>query len=227
MKKLLLVSSLLCLVAGAQANLIVNPGFESVTGEGTSASPYMPTDWTAYKPSTATAVYFAAKNTPVYAGDYSMKIAARNSYGMIHQTVSVVAGSELNLSFQALGDTNANWMIDEPGDLVDVSLKFMDGQGVEISQPSFVAFDGDEETATPVLSATTWQLFSQDFIVPENAQSLMVKIRAIDGSQDGGTIDGTAVYLDAVSLTVVPEPVTLVSLALGAVGVLRRRNTGK
>ncbi len=224
MKKLF-VSSLLFLAAGAQANLIVNPGFESVTGAGTSASPYMPTDWTTYyKSASYSAVFFAAKNTPVYDGDYSMKIAARNSYGMIHQTVSVVAGSELNLSFQALGDTNGDWVMDEPGDIVDVYLKFMDAQGAEISQPSFVAFDGDENTEAPILSSATWQLFSKDFVVPENAQSLMVKIRAVDGSQGINDKDGTSVYLDAVSLTVVPEPVTLVSLALGAVGVMRRRN---
>ncbi|MBN2843428.1 MAG: hypothetical protein JXM68_10080, partial [Sedimentisphaerales bacterium] len=45
-----------------------------------------------------------------------------------------------------------------------------------------------------------------DVDVPANAVSLMLKIRAVDGSVDGGTIDGTGVYIDDITLTSGPVP---------------------
>ncbi len=187
----------LAMLAGsaAQANMVLNPGFESNMD-----------NWTTYlSPVGVTSVYFAVKNEAVYDGAWAMKIAARNGYGLIHQTISVPAGAKLNLSLWALAVTG-NWMMNEAGDIVDVHFKFMDANGVEISQPGFVAFDGDPSTDAPILTNPDWQEYSVEVDVPANAVSVMLKIRALDGSIDGGTIDGTGVYIDNVLLTSSPVP---------------------
>lgn len=219
MKRLAVLCALSLMVSAVNANLVVNSGFESMSGD-----PLAPDGWSLY-PGTGALVYFAPKTDVVYDGTYSMKIAARNGYGMIHQTIGGFSGGEsLSLWLYGRGDTNSAWQMDEAGDKVDVSIKFLDAGGAKIgSEISMVLFDADEETEAAILSISEWlksPVFS--FVTPENTASVQIKIRSVDGSVDGGNFDGTGVYLD--NVTLVPEPATLVLLGLGGlVGLCRRK----
>lgn len=165
MKRLMMLCSLTLMVSAASANLAVNPGFESMSGD-----PLMPDSWSTYKGSGAT-VYFAAKTDVVCDGTYSFKIAARQGYGMIHQTIAgVTGGQSLSLWLYGRGDTNSSWQMDEVGDQVDVYIKFKDADGAQIgSEISMVLFDADESTDAAILSTSEWLksgVFS--FVTPEN-----------------------------------------------------------
>ena len=220
MKKLLLLM-LVFMASAVNANLIMNPGFESMAGD-----PAAPESWSQYKGSGAT-VYYAVKTDVVNEGVYSYKVAARNGYGMLHQTIEGIGGGEaLSFWLYGRGDTNNDWQMDEAGDKVDVFIKFKDAGGSQIgSELSMVLFDADEETDTAILSTTDWLKSPVlNFVTPENTAMVQVKIRSVDGSADGDGADGTAVYLD--NITMVPEPATMAMLGVGGVlGVLRRKRS--
>jgi hypothetical protein len=193
---------------------VVNPGFESMSGD-----PLMPNGWSTYSGTGAT-VYYAAKTDVVYRGTYSFKIAARNGYGMIHQTITsgFAAGQTYSLWLYGRGDTNSGWVMDEPLDRVELSVKFANSAGAMISEPKLVIFDGDSATAAPVLVNNAWlQSPVFRFTVPEGTASIMIKISAIDGSPDGGTIDGTSIYIDDVTLGILPLPAKNPTPADGAI----------
>ena len=218
MKKLLLIL-MVFMASAVNANLIMNSGFESMSGDPLAAD-----SWSQYKGSGAT-VYYAAKTDVVYEGTYSYKVAARNGYGMLHQTITGITGGE-SLSFwlYGRGDTNDDWQMDEVGDQVDVYIKFKDAGGSQIgSEISMILFDADEETDASILSTTDWlksPVFN--FVTPENTAQVQIKIRTVDGTADGNNRDGTSVYLD--SVTLVPEPATMSMLALGGLVSVFRRN---
>lgn len=218
MKRLALVCVLSLLASAASANLVVNAGFESMSGD-----PLMPDSWSVYTGTGAT-VYYGAKTDVVYEGTYSFKIAARNGYGMIHQTIGGFSGGEsLSLWLYGRGDTNSDWQMDEPGDKVDVSVKFLNAGGSKIgSEIRMVLFDTDESTDARMLSTTEWLKSGVfNFVTPENTAQVQIKIQSVDGTVDGGKVDGTGVYLD--NITLVPEPATMILLGLGSlVGVFRR-----
>ena len=202
----MLMSVLMCLLVSAICLAdaqIVNSGFESMSGD-----PLLPDDWTTYKNSGST-VYFAPKTDVVYDGVYSFKIAARDGYGMIHQTITsgFAAGETYSLWLYGRGDTNNDWKIDEPGDRIEFYAKFANGTGGTIAEPMKVIFDGDPATEAPMLSATEWlQSPAMRFTVPDGTASIMIKIRVVDSSANGNNRDGTSIYMDNVTLAVLPLP---------------------
>ena len=218
MKRVMVLCSLMLMVSAASANFVVNPGFEDESG-----SPLLPDGWAQYTESGKTA-YYAAKTDPVYDGIYSFKIAARDGYGMLHQTIGgFTGGQSLSFWLYGLGDTDSKgyWQMDEVGDKVDVFVKFIDAGGSKISEISMVLFDADESTDTPILSTSEWlksPVFS--FVTPENTAQVQIKIRSVDSTVNGDN-DGTAVHLD--NVTLVPEPATMVLLGLGSLLGLRRK----
>lgn len=221
MKRLAVLCVLVLMVSAANATLVTNAGFESMTEVD---GKLVPDNWTLYPGSGAT-VYFAAKTDVVYEGTYSEKIAARQGYGMIHQTVlGFTGGQSLSLWLYGRGDTNGDWQMDEVGDQVDVYVKFKDAGGAQIgSEISMVLFDADEATDAQILSTTEWlksPVFN--FVTPENTAQVQIKIRSVDGTIDGNSKDGTGVYLD--NITLVPEPATMTLLGFGGlVGLCRRK----
>jgi len=216
------VSVLICMAlsAAAFADLpqVVNPGFEAMSGAGTSSDPYVPDNWTLYKGTGAT-VFFAGKSDVVRTGTWSMKIAAREGYGLIHQTITsgFTAGETYSLWFYGRGDTNGDWVMDEPKDRVELSMKFTNSGGGTISEPKIVVFDGDPQTPAPVLVNNQW-LQSPIFraTVPEGTASIVIKISAVDGSADGNNRDGTSIYIDDVMLDLLPVPAKNPAPAIGA-----------
>jgi len=202
----MLMCALMCLLVSvvcyADAQ-VVNPGFESLSGD-----PLLPDNWTTYKGTGAT-VFFAAKTDVVYDGIYSFKVAAKEGYGIIYQEISsgFAAGETYSLWLYGRGDTNSSWIIDEPGDRIELSVKFKDAGGGAIDEPKKVIFDGDPETQTPILSKTEWlQSPVLRFTVPDGTVSMMVKIGIVDSSVDGNQGDGTSIYMDDVTLAVLPLP---------------------
>ncbi len=194
-----LVVSTLC-YADAQ---VANPGFESMSGD-----PLLPDNWTTYKQSGAT-VYFAPKTDVVYDGTYSFKVAARQGYGMIYQEITsgFAVGQTYSFWLYGRGDTNGDWKIDEPGDRIELYVKFVDAGNGTIDEPMKIIFDGDSETEAPILSETEWlQSPAMLFTVPEGTASMLIKIRIVDSSVDGNLGDGTSIYMDNVTLAVLPLP---------------------
>ncbi len=185
---------------------VVNSGFEAMT-MNTETEKLEPDNWTSYIPSQVT-VYFAAKTDYVYSGTYSYKIAARNGYGMIYQEVSsgFNPGETYSLWLYGKGDTNGGWIMDEPGDQVDVYIKFKDASGAQIGQEeSLILFDTDPETQAPLLDSTEWLKSPViQFTVPDGTASFLVKIRSVDGTPDGNNNDGTSIYLDDITMDVLP-----------------------
>jgi hypothetical protein len=203
----MVLSLLICLVLSAASYAdvpqVVNPGFELMSGD-----PLVPDGWNLFTGNGAT-VFFAGKADVVRTGTYSMKVAARNGYGMIHQTITsgFAAGETYSLWFYGRGDTNNDWVMDEPLDRIELSVKFANSGGGTISEPKIIVFDANPETAAPMLSKTEWlQSPIFRFTVPEGTASMMIKISAIDGSPDGNTRDGTSIYMDDVTLALLPLP---------------------
>lgn len=205
----------------ANANMVNNSGFEAMSGD-----PLAPEEWSQYKGNGAT-VYFAPKTDVVYEGTYSMKLAARNGYGMLHQTIGGFSGGEeLSFSLLGRGDTNGDWQMDEVGDQIDVYVKFKDAANSQIgNEISTLLFDFDESTEAGMLSSSEWlQSSAFNFVTPENTAFVQIKIRAVDGTVDGGLTDGTSIYLENVSLTAIPEPVSIALLGAGALALRKRKN---
>lgn len=213
----MLTSLLICLIlsAASYADMaqVVNPGFESMSGD-----PLMPDGWSTFEGTGAT-VYYGAKTDVVRTGIYSFKVAARNGYGMIHQTITsgFTAGETYSLWFYGRGDTNGDWVMDEPLDRVELAVKFANSGGGTISEPKQVVFDADPETPAPVLVNNAWlQSPIVRVTVPEGTASIMIKISAIDGSPDGNSRDGTSIYLDDVMLDLLPLPAKNPTPIIGA-----------
>ena len=187
---------------------IVNPGFEDVS-TNPDTERLEPDNWTNYTQSGAT-VYFASKDDFVNSGSRSYKVAARQGYGMTYQEIvsGFSVGETYSFWLYGKGDTNGTWQMDEPGDKIDVFVKFKDSLGVQIGQEkSMVLFDADPETSAPILDPEEWlksPVFR--FMVPEQTASIMIKIRSVDGSVDGNNADGTAIYMDDISLDILPLP---------------------
>ena len=185
-----------------------NSGFETMSTNPDTGR-LEPANWTNYTQSGAT-VYFAGKDDVVHSGSYSYKIAARQGYGMTYQEVTggFTVGETYSFWLYGRGDTNNNWQMDEAGDRVDVFVKFKDSLGAQIGQEeNMVLFDADPETDAPILDTAEWlksPIFR--FMIPEETASFLIKIRSIDSSIDGNQGDGTAIYMDDISLDILPLP---------------------
>ncbi len=74
---------------------------------------------------------------------------------------------------------------------------------------------------------TTWELAAAELILPANTDFVAVGLRSIENIFNDDDISGVAFdghYADAVTLNIVPEPGTVLLLALGGLALLRKHN---
>ncbi len=97
-------------------------------------------------------------------------------------------------------------------DTADAELRFLNAVGGIIQSAPFQ----DPPTAS------TWQLFTDTRLAPVGTRAIEIELT---GTRSGGV--STDAFFDNVTLTLTPEPATLVLLSVGAVGFLRRRRPSR
>jgi hypothetical protein len=190
----------------AHATLLANGGFETaaVTSSGAAG-------WQG-----ASTVFGQRVVNPALArtGNAYMNLAVPSGFGgsvALQNSVAdgglppLVPGSDLELNFYVAGDVGAT------GNMI-FALRYLDGVG------NILYSSGNQQVAPPALNPTTYQVVN--FLpaqVPVGAVAAFIEFSAATGPNP---ID---VRIDDVSLTVIPEPVSLSVLGLAGMGLMRRR----
>ena len=200
--KIVLMSVVAMLVVGnAQANLILNPGFENGTGD-------WPDDWTIESAADGT-----VWSDEAYTGNKSMLLTG---YGYKPESIivstdriAVTAGTEYTFSamVKSLSGGTASG--------TNLRVKWFDAAGNWVAWPDGGGWNG-------------WNWFAVD-APPDWTEATALTIAAPAGAVEiehawvyswkGDADDG--VYIDDVSM--VPEPMTMGLLGLGALMIRRRR----
>jgi hypothetical protein len=192
--------------AGALAqNIISNSSFES--------APLPANDWQ-FSP-------FALRDTTnPHSGSFEANLLQSTSGGntnTFQQTPvgSVIPGAQYTLSYYIEYDGVG-------GGIAQVQSEFMNSTGGVIGAPTFVNyFNTSPNFGTPA----GYQLETANFTAPANASAFFFLVGAVTGANEGDT---SHVYLDDVSMTAVPEPVSFGLLAAAVIMLLAcRRGVAK
>ena len=220
MKKIVIMLVAMALVAGtaqAQTEILVNGDFEG----GTYIADNVPDNWLAYydtSPTASTKVNWksfaggpgGAPNKWVEVTGWS---SATSSWGYVYQEVPAQKNWSYSLSFSTrLIDGSA-------GGWAGPSLTFFDAAGASISTPISTTFTA--------VGSWTWYDYGT-VVAPHGTASVAVTLWSYGTSDtDGDPCNGLTpavdvIAYDNVSLTEIPEPITMGLLGLGAL-MLRRR----
>jgi hypothetical protein len=207
MKKKIIFNLLVLLgvVFAANANILVNPGFEDGTGA-------VADNWV--NNGTAQRVNISE---PGY-GDYMMQIGdveASNParWHWAHQIVdfgSDIGGTEFYAS--------ASYKTKIDGDeYVSILIRFMDASDTQLGQ----AHDAFYYTTDPDYLTYAWRTRDMTAIAPSGTTKL--EYRAF--GMMGGGVDGDwgQILIDNATLTIVPEPASLAVLGLGALFLRKKK----
>jgi hypothetical protein len=210
MKKLMMVLcvSLLVLCGTANANLLLNSGFETNGGYGGATAD----NWTETLAGDATGVEGWANHD----GNWGMAVYwwSNGGNGGFYQNVAVTAGQQYEFSCWTLRDGNGQWVNGEwvPNTMAGtytMKIDWLDGSGAILGTVS------DDITNTMGVGAGGWLLKAVAGIAPVGTVSANVGFDAV-GVNNAGKFD------DA-SFDVIPEPITVTLLGLGSLFLARRR----
>lgn len=193
----------LCLTASVSyANLLANPGFEDPL---TSDGPPFVGSWEAFVGG-AGAISINSTTNPLSGAQHlqlQIEGTANNFAGVFQDVPGLSAGEELTWS---------GWSLDAGADAggTEIRIEWRDSVGdVEIARTA---------NFTPVLTDayTQWSLTDT---APAGADSA----RVVYAIQSFGAGVNQNIYVDDVSVTVIPEPASLVLLGMGGLVLLLRR----
>jgi hypothetical protein len=202
----LCVSAVLC--GTAQANLLLNSGFETNGGYGGATAD----NWTETLAGAATGVEGWAN----YAGNWGMAVYwwSNGGTGGFYQNVTVTEGLQYEFSCQTLRDGNGQWIEGEwvPNEMQGTYTMKIDWLDADNNLLGTTAID---ITNTMGVGAGGWVLKAVSGTAPVGAVSANVGFDAVGVNNAG--------KFDEASFDVIPEPVTVTLLGLGSLFLARRR----
>ena len=227
---LLLVTITFVVVSVCQANLITNPGFE-VT-EGTHAYPNQYGDWAG---DSSTMIVSNADGILPYQGSQMLKFnftgweshAQTAISSQIYQLIDISSYSSIVASGNAVVNASAFFnrvAYDQETDTeFYIRLFALAGSPTGFNASSNILDVVSEYIETDFYSST-WEKAEAELALPVNTDYVAICIAAkedIHNDTYGVEFDGH--YADCVSLEIVPEPATVVLLAIGGVLLGRKR----
>ncbi|GEM_PF-2804593 len=202
----LCVSAVLC--GTAQANLLLNSGFETNGGYGGATA----ANWTETLEGAATGVEGWAN----YAGNWGMAVYwwSNGGTGGFYQNVAVTEGLQYEFSCQTLRDGNGQWIEGEwvPNTMQGTYTMKIDWLDAGNNLLGTTAID---ITNTMGVGAGGWVLKAVSGTAPVGAVSANVGFDAVGVNNAG--------KFDEASFDVIPEPITVTLLGLGSLFLARRR----
>ena len=213
--RLLPLLALALAASSAQANLLVDPGFESnpLTPIGNVLNPpTMPTGVWGHESSAITGSVGA-----VSPSSGLQMLSMTNAGAVSTQAVQAVNVS----SFSGLINGGANFTLSadfnaaQPGAIGGLLMQFFSGGGYGSQIGSFVAGNINVDG-----NAAGWQTHSISGLIPVGTQTMLAQVYYLNAS-----LGGQAGFVDAAdfSITAVPEPTTLAMMGLGGVLVALRQ----
>ena len=205
MKKLIVVLLLVSMASVASANLLTNPGFETyLEGQGWTG---VPADWYVDGSSIYRREWY--NHTP---GGAAAMTYEGNTAGSIAQTFwgeTIAADDVITVSIWAFTPAAPN------PENAYVGLQLFSTDGTTSTLLDQADLYG--------LTAGVWTQISLEVDIADYAAAVgknpMIRVYA-----SAATIGADVLYLDDASMTVVPEPVTMVLLGLGGLLLRRKRS---